>query len=84
MLRLLMVLLSVPLCAALTPAQSPPRYTLTDLGTLGGNDSAARALNNAGRVAGQSYTDGFNPFSDRAFLYSDGAMRDLGRIGTQL
>ena len=49
-----------------------------DLGTLGGRDSFAAGLNDAGEVVGTSRTsDGFN----RAFVYRDGRMQDLGTLG---
>ena len=44
-------------------------YTVTDLGTLAGGGSFPRGINNRGEVVGNS--DG------RAFLYTDGSMRDL-------
>ena len=49
------------------------------LGTLGGRMSMARAINNAGQVAGWSYLPG--TFVSHAFLYSDGVMTDIGLIG---
>src|SRR5579871_3407416 len=53
-------------------------YTITDLGTLGGDSSWAAAVNAAGQVVGQSTTlDG----NSHAFLYSDGTMTDLGTLG---
>jgi probable HAF family extracellular repeat protein len=45
---------------------------MTDLGTLGGNESSAYGINNAGQVVGQA---GF-----RAFLYSNGLMQDLNAL----
>ncbi len=57
--------------------------TLTDLGTLGGNDSVATALNAAGDVVGYS-TISTMPFSsNHAFLYpSNGSgMENLGTLG---
>lgn len=52
---------------------------MTDLGTLGGTDSAGRGINNSGRVVGSSWTAGdihYHPF-----LYSGGTMIDLGTLG---
>jgi probable HAF family extracellular repeat protein len=69
------------LLAAFT-AQAQPRYTVTDLGTLGGTYSYAYGLNNAGAVAGgsatQSQTGGLY---QTAFLWYGGQMIDLGTLG---
>jgi probable HAF family extracellular repeat protein len=58
------------------------RYTVTDLGTLGGTYSYAWGLNDAGRVAGsaatQTQTDGL---SQTAFLWHRGQITDLGTLG---
>ena len=56
----------------------PPRYQLTDLGTLGGSESEALGLNDAGQVVGWSLTADGNT---RAFLYDGGTMSDLGTLG---
>jgi probable HAF family extracellular repeat protein len=48
---------------------------LRDLGTLGGPDSVARALNDAGQVVGQSQD---KTFKMHAFRYSGGVLQDLG------
>lgn len=53
-------------------------YTVTDLGTLGGTESRAAAVNNHGQVVGKAMTS-FGVF--RAFAYSGGAMIDLGTLG---
>jgi len=50
------------------------------LGTLGGDTSAARAVNDAGQVVGGSTLK--NGFS-HAFLFDDGRMTDLGTLGGQ-
>ena len=54
-----------------------PLYTITDLGTLGGNASAGTAINASGQVTGWSTTASG---ATRAFLYSSGAMADLGTL----
>jgi probable HAF family extracellular repeat protein len=47
----------------------------TDLGTLGGDESVAEAIDDAGQVVGQSTAaDG----ETHAFIYSNGTMKDLG------
>ena len=48
-------------------------YTVTDLGTLGGNSSYGTALNQGGEVVGWS--------GSQAFLYSGGTMYGLGSLG---
>lgn len=53
--------------------------TLTDLGTLGGNHSFADGINDAGQVAGLSFTA--SNAQTHAFLWNNGAMSDLGTLG---
>ena len=57
--------------------------TITDLGTLGGNESYAQGINATGQVVGYSATaSGY----EHAFLYSDGEIMDLGTppgVGTE-
>jgi probable HAF family extracellular repeat protein len=70
------------LLAALAVAQPAPRYTITDLGTLGGTYSYAYGNNNEGWVAGgaatPTQTDGV---SETAFLWHNGHIINLGTLG---
>jgi probable HAF family extracellular repeat protein len=58
------------------------RYTVIDLGTLGGTYSFAWGLSNTGQVAGgaatPTQTDGL---SETAFLWHHGQITDLGTLG---
>jgi probable HAF family extracellular repeat protein len=54
-----------------------PKYTITDLGTLGGAASYAYGINNRGQVTG--YSDTTNGLQ-HAFLYSSGMITDLGEL----
>jgi probable HAF family extracellular repeat protein len=58
-------------------AQDDHRYSLTDLGTLGGSDSSGQAINDSGQVAGYSQTASGQI---HAFFW-DGAMHDIGTLG---
>jgi probable HAF family extracellular repeat protein len=58
-------------------APSVTLYQVTDLGTLGGPFSQARAINNRGQIVGFSLNSDFDL---RAFLWQAGAMRDLGTL----
>jgi probable HAF family extracellular repeat protein len=60
-----------------------------DLGTLGGNESSASSVNNRGQVVGfatntipEALPFSFLGAQIRAFLWQDGAMRDLGTLGS--
>lgn len=69
----LLFVLSQPL-----PAQAPPRYTVTDLGSLGGQESAATGLNNRGQVVGEADTarHGKRPeFITNVFVWQNGRMK---------
>jgi|GEM_PF-3306280 len=51
--------------------------TATELGTLGGRDSYATDINDAGVIVGNSTTIDSN-FATHAFIYQNGVMTDLG------
>src|SRR5438876_12335454 len=90
-IRFIAILALYLICAgsALISAYSPTRllrarpaqqqgYTLVDIGSLGPPGAGwtlAHGINTLGQVTGESF-DGTNPV--RVFLYSNGAIRDLG------
>ncbi|HET6861902.1 MAG TPA: DUF3466 family protein [Pyrinomonadaceae bacterium] len=53
-------------------------YTVTDLGTLGGQRSAAFSINNSGQVVGNAETASNE---SHAFLYEANTLIDLGTLG---
>ena len=57
------------------------RYFLTDLGTLGGTQSFAYAVNDLGQVVGSSWIAGDT--ASHSFLYSNGKMQDLYPLNSQ-
>ena len=64
------------LCATSAPAA--PRFTITDLGTvLGGTESSAVAINDAGEIVGSSTVGG----NSHVYRYVNGQMTDLGTFG---
>jgi probable HAF family extracellular repeat protein len=60
---------------------------IIDLGTLGGNESFSNDVNDLGQVVGMAANAVVDPFSfigatqGRAFLWENGAMRDLKTLG---
>jgi probable HAF family extracellular repeat protein len=66
------------LCAALAIAQ---KYTVTDLGVLGGHGSNAFAVNDSGVVVGASQTSNQNSLQ-HAFVWTAATgMQDIGTLG---
>ncbi len=53
-------------------------YSVTDLGTLGGTQTVALAINNAGQIIGKARNVSDR---DRAVLFENGTVRDLGTLG---
>src|ERR1700760_382403 len=77
----LLALALLPFAPAPSGTAQAPGYTLTDLGTLGGDQSAAYGLDECGRVVGDStLAPGPTP-SAHPFLWAGGAMIDLGTLG---
>ena len=61
------------------PIRRPLRYTVTDIGTLGGAESHAARINNRGQIVGYSNT---MSGEQHAFLWeASTGMRDLGTLG---
>jgi probable HAF family extracellular repeat protein len=65
--------------AGLLPAVAGAQYSITNLGTLGGDFSVGIAVNDAGQVAGRSNIAG--NAKTHPFLFSNGTMADLGTLG---
>lgn len=74
-LSVVILLTGTVLSAADAPGPFVPRYTIIDVGTLGGFGSAALAINDLGQMCGGAdRSDGLR----RAFLWTDGEMVDPG------
>jgi probable HAF family extracellular repeat protein len=58
---------------------APARYTVVDLGTLGGTFGLAYGINDKGQVDGFANLPGDN--TQHAFVYANGVMTDLGTLG---
>src|SRR5215470_7212743 len=74
-----MLTASTPQVIAQQKNENHPKYTVVDLGTLGGSFSWAFAVNNKGWVVGIATLVGDS--SLHAFLWHDGMMTDLGILG---
>jgi probable HAF family extracellular repeat protein len=78
--RICMLLLGAAVASAAAPGLAAPSFSVQDLGTLGtGRVSDGSSVNALGHVAGDSRTSPTALF--HAFLWSDGALTDLGTLG---
>ena len=80
MLVLVALLLSV--LFSMTRINAAVNYSVTDLGTLGGNYSRATGINASGQVVGIADTTAAG--NNHGFLWSSGSMHDLGTFGGTL
>ena len=67
----------LPVQAVATRAAAAISYTVTELGTLGGDYSEGAAVGTDGRVVGSSFTASG---ATRPFLWQNGVMTDLGTL----
>jgi len=65
--------------SAQRPSHTLPRYTVTDLGTLGGRYSQANGINNRALVTGFTTLPGDAVL--HAFRWQNGVLTDLGTLG---
>lgn len=72
-------MLALPVLLAAVPAGAAVRFSVTDLGTLGGTFSGVSSVNDARQVVGYAYTSG--DASYRAFLWQSDRMQDVGTLG---
>ena len=69
---------SIIVSSVFSLCQAEVRYTVTDLGTLGGDVSDAQDINDSGQIVGYSYT---TEGMFHGFLYENGMIIDLGTLG---
>jgi probable HAF family extracellular repeat protein len=77
--RMVALVIAIAALLAVVPARAvDPAFTVTDLGTLGGDRSSGYGINQAGLVIGTSTTpDG----ATRGFIYDNGTLSEIGTFG---
>ena len=93
----MLALAGLPAAAAAAPAAAATTYTITDLSSLGFGLTVPSAVNASGQATGYSNLATAIPYTcpghykpprtcyyhaERAFLWSNGTMTDLGTLGT--
>src|SRR5260370_37237444 len=76
--KVLVVMVSTVATLIAASDEGAPRYSVQDLGTLGGAFSLAGGLNDKGEGEGFA---GLSVTSVHAFLWRNGIMTDLGTLG---
>ena len=78
----LIAFLAIPSILAAQGGRPSARYTVTDVGTLGGTNSFAYSNNDSGFVAGGANTPGQNDLiKQTAFIWNGGQPISLGTLG---
>jgi hypothetical protein len=79
----LLTLLAMPVGQLLhAQARKPARYTVTDIGTLGGANSFSYSMTDSGTVVGGANTPGQNdPVAQTGFVWYGGRPINLGTLG---
>src|SRR5215207_137965 len=71
----------LPFAPAPRGTAQAPGYAVTDLGTLGGEQSRAFGLDECGRVVGESQAAAGASAPFRPFHWNNGVLTDLGTLG---
>jgi probable HAF family extracellular repeat protein len=79
-LRLFMLASAILFSGGRVFADTIVTYSIVNLGTLGGNQSFARAVNDNGQVTGNASTNPGSNLPLNAFFWENGVMRNIGTL----
>ena len=79
--RITIAMIVIVILMIVQPVSADSQYTITDLGTLGGTFSNARAINDNMQIVGGSDT---SAGETHAYIWENGIMTDLGTLGGSL